>query len=127
MLTVSLGVALALGIRLGTQSAIESMENNSLQQGLENWSDVYQAETPEAALTLTDLASRFEGELFTSVDASLTSDHLATKREQSSAFSLLVTAAIAGRRLFSADKPERRRDSILGTKLPPRFNPEHAS
>ena len=83
MLTVSLGVALALGIRLGTQSAIESMENNSLQQGLENWSDVYQAETPEAALTLTDLASRFEGELFTSVDASLTSDHLAIKREQS--------------------------------------------
>ena len=80
MLTVSLGVALALGIRLGTQSAIESMENNSLQQGLENWSDVYQAETPEAALTLTDLASRFEGELFTSVDASLTSDHLAIKR-----------------------------------------------
>lgn len=71
IITVSLGVALALGIRLGTQSAIESMRTGVGQHEDGQWSDIYTAETPSAQLALTDLAMRFQGEIFSNIEATL--------------------------------------------------------
>lgn len=94
VITVSLGVALALGIRLGTQSAIQSMEQTVVHRGLEKWSDIFKAESPEGELTLRDLASKFQGELFTSVEATLSSGNKLTADEQNVQVSIYWTPSL---------------------------------
>jgi putative ABC transport system permease protein len=69
VLTVSLGVALALGIRLGTQSALNSLEQSVGQAYPAGWSDPFTATTAEAKIFLTDVASRFGGQLYTNLEA----------------------------------------------------------
>lgn len=55
--TVSLGVALALGIRLGTESATRSLQETSFSQN-PNWSEPLTAHNPAAVLYLREQAMR---------------------------------------------------------------------
>lgn len=66
-LTVSLGVALALGIRLGTQSAVKSLENLVLPKD-DTWSDTIVASTPEAKLFLRESGFKLDGLIFSSLE-----------------------------------------------------------
>lgn len=94
-LTVSLGVALALGIRLGTQSAVRSLEDNLLQED-SLWSDAIVATTAEAKLFLRDAALRHGGLIFSTVEGSLQSE---TKKVQDR--SVLVHVMWGGETLLS--------------------------
>lgn len=71
-LTVSLGVALALGIRLGTQSAIHSLVENTASAHEQAWSDVLLAHSPQGKNFLKDLALREGALIFSTLDAKLT-------------------------------------------------------
>jgi len=82
ILTVSLGVALALGIRLGTQSALNSLEQSVSQAYPAGWSDPFSATTSEAKLFLKDSALRFDGQLFTILEAQIIADEKGTTAER---------------------------------------------
>ena len=69
-LTVSLGVALALGIRLGTQSAVRSLEESIGQMREKGWSDTLVATTPEAKIFLREIALRYDGQVFSTLEGS---------------------------------------------------------
>lgn len=82
ILTVSLGVALALGIRLGTQSALNSLEQSVGKAQPSGWSDPFTATTIEAKLFLSEMASRFGGQLFTTLEAPMGDNEDAESRDK---------------------------------------------
>lgn len=116
VITVSLGVALALGIRLGTQSAIESMQKHSVQKGLENWSDVFQADSPEAELTLSNMASQYGGVLFTRIDATLSSSNSTPEQEQNVQLSVYWSPTLL--QVNTADLPKEQTADIVFFSAP---------
>ncbi|MEY4064457.1 MAG: hypothetical protein RIR26_665, partial [Pseudomonadota bacterium] len=73
-LTVSLGVALALGIRLGTQSAIHSLSLNESASKDGMWSDALLAHSPEGKTFLRNVALSRNALVFSTFESKLVSD-----------------------------------------------------
>jgi len=69
IVTVSLGVALALGIRLGTESATRSLEETLPLQGDSSWSAPVSAQGAEALQFLRSVAFRSPARIFSIIEA----------------------------------------------------------
>jgi putative ABC transport system permease protein len=76
LITVSLGVALALGIRLGTESASRSLEENIPISGAKNWSQPVTAQGAQAIVFLREHTLRQPGLVFSVVEAQATKEGL---------------------------------------------------
>ncbi|NBO37335.1 ABC transporter permease [bacterium] len=71
VLTVSLGVALALGIRLGTQSAVRSLETQLKAWNSNEWSEPLLASSTEAKSFLREIAFQRGALIFNTIDSQL--------------------------------------------------------
>ncbi|NBW80531.1 FtsX-like permease family protein, partial [bacterium] len=76
LVTVSLGVALALGIRLGTESASRSLEENIPISAAKDWSMPVTAQGPQAIVFLREHVLRMQGQIFSVVEAQATKQGL---------------------------------------------------
>ncbi|MFZ9519143.1 MAG: FtsX-like permease family protein [Silvanigrellaceae bacterium] len=76
LVTVSLGVSLALGIRLGTESASRSLEENIPFDASNNWSKPVMAQGQQAIIFLRERALQQHSLVFSIVEAQVTTEGL---------------------------------------------------